>query len=183
MTPDEIKKTWAEASRRFYAPTPEEFETMYRERKETALEQLAQRYRRFSRLGLVMAVVSVFWMFSHISFAESYMKYVTSIVFILYFATCSIIDNWLYNGVKSIDCFTMSVSEVIDKALYYRRKHLQSMILLIPFAVVAMGTLAFSFVSEPYMIYGMIAGLIIGLAIGLQQFRSFMAEYRTISKT
>lgn len=182
MTPEEIKKTWAEAARKLYAPTPEELEIMYIGRKETALEGLAQRYRRFSRLGLVMAIVSVFWMFSGIQPEIPSMKYVIAILFVIYFATCSVIDNWLYRGVASINCFTMPVSEVIDRALYYRRKHLQSMILLIPFAIIVLGTLAYSFMSDIYTIYGIIAGFIAGVAIGLRQFHQFMAEYRTISK-
>ncbi len=182
MTPEEIKKTWAEASRRLYAPTPEEFETMYRQRKETALDRLAERYRRFSRLGLIMAIACALWMVADLQFPDPRMKYVTSIVFVIYFLTCSVIDNHLYHDISSIDCYTMSVSEVIAKALACRKKHLQSMILLIPFAILVAGVLAYSFISEPYMLYGMAAGFVVGLIIGLQQFRRFMAEYRTLSR-
>ncbi|MDE5807887.1 MAG: hypothetical protein K2H76_07190 [Muribaculaceae bacterium] len=182
MTPEEIKKTWAEASRKMYKPTPEEFENMYREKKETALERLATKYRRFSTMGFVMAIVSVFWMFSPTHLADTSLKFVMSIVLMLYFATCSSIDWWLYRGVSSINCFDMSVSEVVSKALYYRKKHLQSIMFLIPFAVVVFGVMIYSFNADRFIIYGMAAGLILGLALGYRQFREFMDEYKVISK-
>lgn len=182
MSPEEIKKTWEEASRKLYRPTPEEFENMYREKKETALECLATKYRRFSTMGLVMTVVSVFWMFSPAQLPAPPMKFVMAIVMMLYFATCSSIDWWLYKGVSSINCFDMSVSEVVDKALYYRKKHLQSIMFLIPFAVIVFGVMIFSFDADQYIIYGMAAGLIIGLALGYRQFREFMEEYKKISR-
>ncbi|MBD5189028.1 MAG: hypothetical protein HDS95_01950 [Bacteroidales bacterium] len=183
MTPEEIKKTWEEASRKLYHPTPEEFENMYREKKETALERLATKYRRFSTLSLIMTIVSCFWMFTpdtHLISSE--MKFVLPLTMMLYFATCSSIDWWLYRGVSSIDCFDMSVSEVIGKALYYRKKHLLSMIFLIPFAVIVFGVMAYSFKTDEYIIYAMGAGLIVGLTIGYRQFREFMGEYKNISR-
>ena len=182
MSPEEIKKTWEEASRKLYRPTPQEFENMYREKKETALERLAIKYRRFSTMGLVMAIVSAFWMLTPAHLPATPMKFIMALVLMLYFATCSSIDWWLYRGVSSINCFDMSVSEVVDKALYYRKKHLQSIMFLIPFAVVVFGVMIYSFNADKYIIYGMGAGLIIGLAIGYRQFREFMDEYKKISR-
>lgn len=181
MTPEEIKKTWAEASRKMYTPTPEEFENMYREKKETALDRLATKYRRFSTLGLVMTIVSAFWMFSPAHIPGIPMKFVMAIVMILYFATCSTIDWWLYRGVSSINCFNMSVSEVVRKAVYYKKKHLQSMLFLIPFAVIVFGVMIYSFKADEYIIYGMIAGVLVGLTIGYRQFREFMEEYKVLT--
>lgn len=182
MTQEEIKKTWEEAARKIYRPTPEEFEDMYKEKKETALERLATKYRRFSTMSMVMTVVSCLWMFSPAAIPAPGMKYVMAITMMLYFATCSTIDFWLYRGVSSIDCFEMSVSEVVSKALYYRKKHLQSMMFLIPFAVVVFGVMVYSFNADIYVIYGMAAGLIVGLMIGLRHFREFMDEYKVISR-
>ncbi len=182
MTTEEIKKTWEEASRKLYRPTPQEFENMYREKKETALERLAMKYRRFSTMSLVMTIVSCLWMFSPAEMPSSPMKFVMSIVLMLYFATCSSIDWWLYKGISSINCYEMSVSEVVDKAMYFRKKHLQSIMFLIPFAVVVFGVMAYSFNADIYVIYGMAAGLIVGIALGYRQFREFMDEYKTISR-
>ena len=109
------------------------------------------------------------------------MKFVMAIVMILYFATCSTIDWWLYRGVSSINCFNMSVSEVVGKAVYYKKKHLQSMLFLIPFAVIVFGVMIYSFKADEYVIYGMIAGVLVGLTIGYRQFREFMEEYKVLT--
>ncbi|MDE7180505.1 MAG: hypothetical protein K2N88_04850 [Muribaculaceae bacterium] len=182
MTPEEIKKTWEDASRKIYRPTPEEFENMYREKKETALERLAARYKRFSTVGMLMTVVSVFWIFRPDHFGMFPMRYVVAALLMLYFATCASIDWWLYKGVSSINCYEMPVSEVVEKAVYYRKKHLQSMMFLIPFVVLVLGLMAYTFITDRFIIYGMIAGLIVGLAIGYRQFREFMSEYKLISR-
>ncbi|MDE6298937.1 MAG: hypothetical protein K2M10_04755 [Muribaculaceae bacterium] len=181
MTSEEIKRTWNEAAQRFYRPTPEEFEIMYREKKETALERLAERYRRFSRMGLLMIVMWILFSLSHVFTVGGPLKWIICALMIVYFALCSCIDHWLYKGVSSIDCFTMTVSEVASKALYYRKKHLQSMILLIPFAFLAVGLLAYSFKAEPFMIYGILAGMLVGVALGYNQFRRFMKEYSIVA--
>ncbi len=54
MTQEEIRDTWREASTRFSAPDLDDFEGMYRRKKGTELERLAGKYKRFSRLGLIM---------------------------------------------------------------------------------------------------------------------------------
>ena len=182
MTPEEIKRTWEEASRKMFRPSPEEFEIMYREKKETALERLASRYRRFSTLGMVMVVVSALWMLSPLPFASLNARLVIAILMMVYFATCSSIDYWLYRGIASIDCFTMSVSEVINKALYYRKKHLQSMMFLFPFAIGVVGGIIYALNADKYLIYGVIAGGVCGLILGYHQYRQFMDEYKIISE-
>ncbi len=182
MTYEEIRKTWNEAARKRYCPTPEEFENMYREKKETALERLAARYRRFSTLGIVCMVLWTIVPFSHIFEGVGPIKWALFGVFIFYFALCSVIDYSLYRGVTSIDCFTMTVKEVAEKALLFRKRHLQSMILLIPFALATVGLMAYCFKAEPYMIYGIMAGAALGVVIGYRQFREFMNEYRIITR-
>ena len=182
MLPEEIKKTWEEASRKMYRPTPAEFENMYREKKETALTNLAKRYKRFSTVGLAMILCAFGWLCAQNPIIPNRMRYIVVPVLMLYFATCSIWDWWLYKGVSSIDCFTMSVSEVIDKALYYRKKHLQSMMLLVPFAIIVVGLMAYSFINDRYILIGMCTGGLIGLLVGYRAFREFMDEYRTVTK-
>ncbi|MDE6007893.1 MAG: hypothetical protein K2G90_01660 [Muribaculaceae bacterium] len=182
MTQEEIKQTWEEAARKLYCPTPAEFEDMYRAKKETALESLARRYRRFSILGIVMVLCSFGWMQTAHFIPEMEMRWKVTVVMMLYFACCAIIDNWLYRGVSSIDCFTMSVSQVAEKALYYRKKHLQSMIVLLPFAVLVVGLMAYSLHANEYMLYGMAAGAVCGLLMGYIQFREFMKEYNLLIK-
>ncbi|MDE6273155.1 MAG: hypothetical protein K2M31_09150 [Muribaculaceae bacterium] len=182
MNKEEIKKTWNEAARKIYQPTPEEYEMIYRTRKMTALENLAGRYKSFSRLGFIMIAASLMWFFGHFPFENQTMKYVVGGVMMVYFAACGIIDRWLYKGVSSIDCFTMTVNEVIRKALYYRKRHLQSIMFLLPFAILVIGLLAYSMSADIYVIYGIIAGAITGIILGSIQLRKFLRTYRIISE-
>lgn len=182
MTQEEIKKTWEDASRKIFRPTPEEFENMYRKKKVTALERLASSYRRFSIFGLLMSITSIFWMFAHFTFVNETMRYVVSVSLMVYFAICFFLDHWLYMGVSSINCYEMPVKEVIEKALYYRKKHLQSVMFLGPCAVLVFGVLAYAFSFEKYVLIGMVAGAVIGLVFGSLQLKEFMDEYKVISK-
>ena len=55
------------------------------------------------------------------------------------------------------------------------------MILLVPFAFLVVGLLAYSFKAEPFMIYGILAGMLVGVALGYNQFRRFMKEYSIVA--
>lgn len=182
MTDEDIKRTWKEAAERIYCPTSEEFADMYREKKETALERLAARYRRFSRLGLLMIVMWVCIGLSPTLSIIGSMKWVFVGVSALYFGFCSCMDYWLYKGVSSIDCFTMTVNRVAELARYYRKKHLQSILVLLPFAILLIGALAYCFRSETYMIWGIILGAIAGFVLGFRQLQEFLHEYKVVSR-
>lgn len=180
MTQEDIRKTWQEAGKHLYAPDPTDFESMYRRKKETALEKLARKYKAFSRLGLIMMVISFCYFTPH-SIFPSDMKLWLGISFIVYFGICSLMDYWLYKGVESIDCYTMTVKEVIDKALYYRKKHHQFMIILIPMAIYIVGLMIYAFNGEEYFLYGIICGFLVGAAIGIKQYMEFMAQYKDLT--
>ena len=181
MTPDEIKQTWNEAARRFYNPTPEELLKMYQSGKSTALENLSKKYRRFSILGLVMALLSIQFLINKALILDDSMRYIVTIAFILYFALASSIDYRLSKGVASIDCYTMSVSEVAAKALYYKKIHHRSMIILIPFALALIGLLGYALRSEEWFVIGIVCGFIVGAIIGVHQYLEFMSLYRQLT--
>lgn len=179
MTQEEIKKTWQEAATRFYAPAPDEFETMYRRKKETALERLAKKYQRFSRLGLMMGIISCFYLLPNTLFPTN-MRIFIATFFTLYFCICSVMDYWLYKGVGSINCFTMTVKEVAEKAMYYKRKHLQFIMILLPLAILYIALLVYASEGNTYFIAGIAFGAIVGAAIGYRQYLDFMAQYKDL---
>lgn len=181
MTPDEIKQTWNEAARRFYNPTPEEFMKMYQSGKTTALENLSKKYRRFSILGLAMVILSIQFLINKSLILDESMRYIVTIAFMLYFALASSIDYWLAKGVAAINCYTMPVSEVAAKALYYRKIHHLSMIILIPFAISLLGIFGYAMRSEEWFISGIVCGFIIGAIIGVRQYLEFMSFYRQLT--
>lgn len=179
MTQEEIRHTWQEAAHRFYSPNPDEWESLYRMKKETALEKLAQKYRRFSCMGLLMAIVSLCYMLP-IHIIEGKLRIWVSLVFLVYSLTCSLMDYWLYKGIESIDCYTMTVKEVSDKAMYYRSKHLMFIAILLPMMFGILGFLVYALGYNIYIIWGILAGLLVGGALGFRQFLEFMSEYRKL---
>lgn len=181
MTQEEIKETWNEAARRLYRPSQDEFEMRYRRNKETALERLALKYKRFSRFALIMMAVCGLYLVPNHLFPGPLRIWV-SLGFALYMGTCSCMDYWLYKGVSSIDCYTMTVSEVVRKAMYYRRKHLQFIAILLPWVLGLIVLLAYVTGFDRYVMYGIIAGGLIGAAIGYRKYLEFMDEYKQIEQ-
>ncbi len=180
MTPEEIKKTWKEAAERLDRPSQDEFEMRLRRNKETALESLALKYRRFSRMAFMLMIACSFYMLPNQLFTGNLRIWV-ALGFAVYAGTCSCMDYWLYKGVSSIDCYTMTVSEVVGKAMYYRRKHLLFIAILLPWVFSLIAFMAYASDFNKYFTYGMIIGAVAGIAIGYKKYLEFMAEYRKIT--
>lgn len=89
-------------------------------------------------------------------------------------------DRWLYLGIRQIDVLTMTVSEVVEKALYYRKWHIRFIFILLPLALGCLGLLAYV-VDDFYMRLGMVAGFLVGVALGIRQLLNFLADYRAIT--
>jgi len=181
MKEEDIKKTWNEAAERIYSPSSDDFTRMFRSRKESALERLARKYRRFSFISIFMICYTVIFCLNS-DFFTGNADIIMAILFAVFFATASSIDYWLYRGVKSIDCYSMTVEEVVNKAFYYRRRHLQSMILLIPMSLIVLGMMIYFYRPDRYMVAGIISGAIFGGAIGIRQYLDFMSQYRELTK-
>lgn len=174
MTTEELQKTWQESGR---IGSP--YNPRMNSRRETALEKLVREYKWFSIMGLVMTIASLF--FFNFPWLEMPWKVVIPVLFISFFATASTMDHWLANGIRSIDCSRMSVREVIDRSLFYRRSHHQFMMILIPYAAIVLGCLGWASRADIYMLMGMGAGFLVGLAIGVRKYMDFMAYYRDIA--
>lgn len=182
MTQDEIRDTWRQAADRLQAIAPIDHETMFRRKKETALEQLARKYLRFSRIALIMGPVSMGMFASTRIFPSTTMTMIISLCFLAYFAICSTMDYWLYKGISQIDCYTMTVKAVSNRALSLRRKHLQFIAVLIPLMLGLVALMAYGCQFDRYIVAAMIAGAIIGATIGFWQYLDFMSLYRTIDE-
>ncbi|MDE6786690.1 MAG: hypothetical protein K2J46_06600, partial [Muribaculaceae bacterium] len=82
--------------------------------------------------------------------------------------------------VRSIDVVNMPVSEVIRKALFYRKRHLQFIAILLPSVLAIIGFIAWS-MDNFYFRLGILIGFIAGTALGLRQLFAFLADYRAIT--
>lgn len=150
------------------------------QRKKTTLDHLRERYHIFWIFSLVMAFAG-FLIFSSGTFILSNLNLWLGIAYAVYFLTASSMDYWLWKGLGTIDPLRMSVSEIAEKSMFYRKRHLQFMIVLIPMAIALICFTGYVFSSEMYFLNGMIAGAILGIIIGTIQFRRFMAGYRNLS--
>lgn len=182
MTQEEIRDTWKEGTRNIRRPDEREIELLLIQRKETALERLKHKYRNFSILGLVMAIISINWIFTGSRiFENNNAALLIGITFCCYFGVCSVIDYFLLRGISAINCITMPVNEVAEKSLRYRKIHLRSLMFLLPFAFICIGVMAFAFRDDKYTVYGIIFGAVLGIIIGSFQLREFMVQYRRLT--
>lgn len=178
MTPEEMKKTWDETSERMNSQSSDNLD-IPAPGSQTALERLKNSYHRFSILGLALCFCSLAYI--NIDLFPGHLRLWITLSMCLYFGICSVMDYWLYKGISSINCYNMTVKEVTHKALFYRKRHHQFMIFLIPCAVALVSFMAYSLKTNLYALIGIFCGIIIGLAIGLRKYFDFMTHYKTLT--
>lgn len=181
MNPEDMKSAWRDTTRGLGASSPSDeiVEKIRIGKQSTTLDRLGARYFRFVMLGVACTLLSFSFML--IPDLHTYNPIWLTLAFAVYFLTCAIMDYWLYRGVGSIDCLRMPVSEVIAKARYYRKRHLQFIICLLPMAAAVVLLLAFYYSFEREIVLGMLIGGAIGVCIGLYQLRQFMLDYRSLT--
>lgn len=177
MNFDSLKNRWAASTRALNTSRDSEPRDMNRR---TSLERLAARYRSFTSMSAVMSVVAVITIINAITDSEFPFPVWLLLCMEFYFATAAIMDYWLFRGIRSLNCSTMTVETLLRKTLYYRKRHFQFMMVLIPMAIALIIAMCISFHAEIAIIYGMIAGFIIGLAIAVKNLMDFLRDYRNI---
>lgn len=146
-------------------------------RRKDSLERLAARYKRFIIIECIAAIgICPFYY----RMSELFPKITPGLCFILlaYFALCALIDTLLYNAIRNIDCSRMTVEEVIKQSMLCRKRHLQSIMLLLPLAFGLIFYIALCFDADRFALYGVIAGAVTGVLIGINQLLSFLRDYR-----
>ena len=143
--------------------------------RKTALDKLIARYRSFVRLEclcIVLIPLAMYWFFND-------KGVVLPIYAAAFFLFTALVDHWLARKLATIDIQQMTVTTVVRTALDCRKRHLQSMVILIPLGVGFIAALAYTALNETRLLIGMAAGFIVGLAAGIREFRAFMRDYRT----
>lgn len=176
---DELKKTWQDTNVSI-PRNSEMYESIINGKRRTALDNLARRYRWFSNMGLVFLLIVPLNLLNFSLFPDVKYRMLVIIWFGSFFMISSVMDRWLYHGIKSIDVGSMSVSEVVKKALYYRKWHIRFIFILLPFALGCLGLLAY-LVDDPYLRLGMLAGFMVGVALGIHQLMNFLADYKSLT--
>lgn len=176
---DDLKKTWKDTN--VSIPRDSDmYESIINGKRRTALDNLARRYQWFSNMGLVFLLIVPLNLLNFSLFPDVKYRMLVIIWFGSFFMISSVMDRWLYHGIKRIDVVSMSVSEVVSKALYYRKWHIRFIFMLLPLALGCLGLLAY-LVDDIYVRLGMIAGFLFGVALGVRQLLAFLADYRSIT--
>lgn len=177
---EQMRKAWTEMGKALGMQAATDNNPENLNRKKTALDRLRDRYRVFWTICLLMAFGS-FMVFSGRMFAGDHIYLWLGTAYAVYFLTAFCMDLWLWNGIGTIDPLTMGVAEIARKSMFYRKRHLQFMTVLIPMAIALLGFTGYVFSAETFFLSGMGMGIVCGAAIGIMQFRRFMAEYRNLS--
>lgn len=176
---NDLRKDWQNANVSLQG-NHDAYDSIINGKRKTALDSLAERYRRFSNMAIVLILLSFTWIFNPSMFPlNPTLRIVIGIAFALYALTCSLMDRWLYLGIRSFDIAAMPVSEVVRKALFYRKRHLQFIAILIPIVMAIICVMAWN-MDSLYFRLGIVCGFILGTAIGLRQLFAFLADYRAI---
>lgn len=176
---DDLKKKWRDTNVSMPRDTVS-YESITTGKRKTALDNLTRRYLWFSNLELAFLLIVPFNLMNLALFPDLKYRMLMVIWFGSFFIIAFVMDRWLYHGIKRIDVFTMSVSEVVAKALYFRKWHIRFIFILIPLALGCLGLLAY-ITDELAFRLGMIAGFLLGVAIGVRQLMAFLADYRSIT--
>ena len=176
---DNLRKDWQNTNVSLSSGS-DAYASIINGKRRTALDNLAERYRRFSVIALTLILLSFTWIFNPNMFPDNpRLRIAVGVSFAVYALIGSVMDRWLYLGIRSIDVVAMPVSEVIRKALFYRKRHLQFIAVLLPIVLTIIAVMAWS-MDNLYFRLGILFGLIAGIAIGLHHLFAFLADYRTI---
>ncbi len=152
-------------------------------KRHTALQSLIERYKRFSMIGFIYAFVSPLLlgrMLAQWCHGVSVSMYLFLAYSSIYFLSAALTDRWFVKGISSINLNEMTVSEVWRKAYYYRKKHLQSVMVFLPMAIFLIGWMVLLLSDAKFFFYGVFLGGCLGVVIGVFNFKKFMQEYREV---
>lgn len=172
---DKFQKNWHEAGNAM-RPDDGSFDM----RRRTSLERLARRYRMFSLVAFMAAGGPTMCMWLGSTHGGMEVPGWLILCFEAYFLICSVMDYWLYRGIRSIDCTSTTVEEVLHRSMFYRKRHLQFILVILPLAIGLLMTFGLYMKADMYMVYGMVAGALFGGAIGVRKFLDFMRDYRDV---
>lgn len=176
---NDIRKKW-QSTRVNVAADKGSLDYIMEGKRKTALQNLAQRYRWFSNIALLCAGVIPLNMLNLHLFPDMRSRMVVVIWFGAFFLISSVMDRWLYNGIKRIDVAAMPVSDVVAKAIYFRKWHIRFIFMLLPLALGCLG-LMFYLIDDIYVRIGMLCGFIAGVAVGLRKLMDFLSDYKTLT--
>ncbi|MDE6290654.1 MAG: hypothetical protein K2M16_03895, partial [Muribaculaceae bacterium] len=100
---DNLRKDWQNANVSLSRGS-DAYDSIINGKRRTALDNLAERYRRFSNLALILILMSFTWIFNPNMFPDNHsLGIAVGVAFAVYALIASIMDRWLYQGIRSIN--------------------------------------------------------------------------------
>lgn len=179
---EQLKKAWMEMGTALGMHTPRVESPDKLNNMNTTLDKLRTRYRNIGISDVCGAII----FFPILRYADFLSVQFRSVVALSYAILLLILAGgifWMWRGVGKIDPLTMTVSQVSEMALYYKKCHLRFVMAGFPLAACWIGYFAYCVSHSDFnAIGGIIVGGIVGGIIGFSALKKFMADYRDLSE-
>lgn len=139
--------------------------------RRTSLQRLADRYRRFAWLALLMIPLNLPTLYRLQSLW-------LGLGFALIMAAASIMDFYLLERITATDLTHMPVRDVLFRIMDCRKKHMTFVFLAIPCVFLWIFALVYLYRPDEYFVIGVLSGGSIGLLIGSRVLYQFLRDYR-----
>ncbi len=146
--------------------------------RQTPLEKLAKRYKRFSVLGAVCILIGLSWL--NMPELQIKNRIFISVFYCLIMLICAVTDRYLYMRLSSINISTTPTARVIEVVKKCKKIHLIFICFSIPVVIVFIGFIGWQLCNNIYMLMGIIVGAVTGFVIGLFQLFEFLRDYRDL---
>lgn len=172
MDLSELQNKWSEMNNRL-SSLENTIEHDKMDKMKTAQEKLAHQYRMF----VIMAAIFIF--VSLVSWTKLFGP-VMGILFAAFFLLVMIMDFTLMKKVSRIDFAQMSLVEVAESARKCRKFHHVCQLILIPIAILLLGSLCYKQTSDENFLWGCACGAVLGIGMGLAAYSRFMKNYKKL---
>lgn len=179
---ERLKKAWIEMGMALNMKTAnDDAENVMN--NQTTLEKLHDRYRNIGISDICGAIIMLPILLYAGFLPETY-RLSVSISFVVLLLSLAAFIFWMWHGVGKIDPLTMTVTQVSEMALHYKKCHMRFVMVGLPLAFSWIGFFIYAVASnsEFSVIPGIIVGGIAGSIIGIRAFSQFMSDYKHLSE-
>lgn len=176
---EQLRKAWIEMGTALNMNTHREITEDVLNRK-TTLDKLRDRYRNIG-FGDICGAAIMFPILMYGGLLSESYRLPVSISFVALLLVLSGFIFWMWWGVGKINPVTMTVTQVSELALHYRKCHMRFVMIGFPIALCWVGYFTYSVIhTVADAIGGIIAGSVVGVMIGLKGLSRFMSDYKRL---
>lgn len=173
---EQMRKAWGEMGKALGIETPPSDPDNMNKMK-TTLDKIRDGYRKGCDMSIVGVIIFTPFLFFMPSISDEY-RISVAITFAIMGLANAYVLYWLWRGIGKINPLTMSITQVSSMAKYYKKCHLQYILLGSLVAIPWIGYFMFATGSSESIVIGAIIGGIYGI-YGLWQ---TLKDYRNLSE-